>query len=659
MSFSEPEFAPDTSGPTVKNPLGRLTGFFASRFSLRDAVLWRVMRLLAPRKTAIILSNLCLIISSTLFSMVLISVPALFNEILSPPKAETVLEAPADQSEKDTPKQISSPHGIKKSLREHFPFLQTASDRFRSSKQKILGWARTSTRHFVVIYFLCIMGIMIIQGLFEFVGRFGMSRVSIDAISDLLRKTYGNVLDQEMQFFDNTPTGQLMKTCYQEVFRMQEIIMLVASTRIVLPIRMLILFGALMVISLKMSILLLVLLPVIIIPTLLLTRRLKETFKRELEGEAGPLVVMSNAFQGIRAIKAFGAEELEKRYMEPTISDYVDMTEKRRRAEAIIRPVVDNLNMFVLLAVFVIAFLIFPDMLSLEPGTMLIFLLAVIAFYKPFRTIMTMNIKMQRSSLVAKRIFALLDRKPEIVDRPNPVDFPKHWDQLVFSNVGLTYTIQQGNTEKNRIALKNVNMRLNRGEMVALVGRNGAGKSSLVNLITRLYHATKGSIRIDDIPVKDIRLKSLREKICLITQHPVLFDRSVAENIAFGLENATPEQIEAAARAAGCHDFITALPEGYRTNVGEGGRLLSGGERQKVVLARAFIRQPEILILDEPTSGLDKESSKEFLERILSLRDRNILVIYITHLQSELPLFDRVLFLDPKKRILEMPAEQT
>ena len=310
-----------------------------------------------------------------------------------------------------------------------------------------------------------------------------------------------------------------------------------------------------------------------------------------------------------------------------------------------------------MLMVFVVAVYVLPGVLKDGPDQLILFMLVLTRFYKPMRTLMTMNIRMHRARQVCSHIFTLLDRKPEIADAPDAVDFPDPWRRMVLDNVHLAYkVIRKGNTRKHR-ALQGLSMEILRGESVALIGPNGAGKSSIVNVICRLYDVTGGEVRIDDTPLKQIRLDSLRENICLITQHPILFNRSVSENIAFGLENISQEAIEEAAKATGAHEFIMKLPQGYETFVGEQGRLLSGGERQKLVLARAFVRRPEILILDEPTTGLDRQTLAEFLDLISTIHARGTTIIYITHEQSQLARFDRIYRLTPERKVIEESLE--
>jgi ABC-type multidrug transport system fused ATPase/permease subunit len=557
---------------------------------------------------------------------------------------------------------------IRKSL-DKVPFLkhldgklQRASSRFEELYGRFMQWGHDEPRKFILVFCGLLLTMMLMQGAIEFVGDSMLGKIGIRVTGKLLRDVYGNVLAQEMKFFDQTSTGTLINTCYREVFEVRNIVVFLASTRLMLPIQMVALFCGLMINNWRFTLLLCGLLPVVILPTMLLTRSLKKAIRDMMQGEARPIDLMTEAFHGIKAIKAFNTERYEMSQMDPAVTDYETFANKRRSSQAMIDPMVDILNTLVIMMVFVALFLFMPavgrDSESQQKmqAELLTFMAMVQRFYKPFRQLMTMNLSMQRASMAANRIFKLLDRKPEIVDASGAVDFPKDWREIRFDDVYLAYQVFYKGEPRLRKALRGVKLTIRRGEAVAFVGPNGAGKSSVVNLLCRLYDPTGGAVYFDDVPLKKVHMASLREKICLITQHPILFNRSVADNITFGLEGISQERIEEAARAVNAHTFIANLPDGYNSDVGEQGKLLSGGERQKITLARAFVRRPDVLILDEPTTGLDKETTQEFLELISELKRHGITIIYITHEHTHLTRFDRVLQLTPERKVIEVTA---
>lgn len=651
-----------------KTGLNAVMEFVKSRTLARHAYLWRVMQQLQPFKFRVVFANAMLFVATTVSSLALVAMAPFFNEIFGDwdtsqktmqhlqGKAEWQAEAPPSELPPAEIPETGPAMNKEVGFLMKIPGVQETREWGEARITAFQGWAKTSLERYILTFSGFILILLLIAGFFQFVGELVLVRVGISVMSNILRQIYRNVLHQDMLFFDRSATGTLINTCYREVFQLRPMVRLLASTRPMLPFTMLIYFGMCLAISVQLSLLLLMMLPIVIVPTLLLTQRLKKNLKMELEGEAMPITIMTESFHGIRAIKAFGAEKLEMEYMEPAIQDYIAMTHRRRRAEAIIRPVVDILNMFVMLAIFVLAFLVFNENLNLKAGTLLMFMAAVNRFYKPFRSLMTMNIKMARFDAMAKRVFKLLDRPPEIVEKEEAVPFPKNWKQLELKDIYLSYKVKRRGKKRTRRVLRGVNMIIRRGDLVAVIGPNGAGKSTIMNLICRLYEPNSGIIQFDETNVQDIQLEEIRRHVCLITQQPVLFNRSVAENIAFGMEGLSREDIINAAKATRCHAFIQDLPDDYDTIVGEQGRMLSGGERQKIVLARAFVRQPDLLILDEPTTGLDYGTTQEFLSLVKSLRDRGVTVMYITHDRSHLGHFDRIFALTPEKQVREVTS---
>jgi subfamily B ATP-binding cassette protein MsbA len=267
--------------------------------------------------------------------------------------------------------------------------------------------------------------------------------------------------------------------------------------------------------------------------------------------------------------------------------------------------------------------------------------------YGPIKKLSRVNASLQQAIAAAERVFEVLDRHTEVVERPGAPALAPFKRSLEFDNVVFAYEDGHG-----RPILRGVSFTAQAGQVIAIVGRSGAGKTTLVNLIPRFYDVTGGVIRLDGVDIRDVTLTSLRGQIGIVTQETVLFDDTIARNIAYGRPDAPQEAIEAAARAAHAHDFIQTLPEGYRTTIGERGQRLSGGQRQRLAIARALLRDSPLLILDEATSSLDTESERLVQDALVTLmKDRTSFVI--AHRLSTIRRADAIIVMD-RGRIVEV-----
>ncbi|MCD6469385.1 ABC transporter ATP-binding protein, partial [Candidatus Bathyarchaeota archaeon] len=271
-------------------------------------------------------------------------------------------------------------------------------------------------------------------------------------------------------------------------------------------------------------------------------------------------------------------------------------------------------------------------------------------FYTPVGRLSNMSRTILRATTSAERIFEVLDTRPEVHDAPNAIDSPPLRGHIKFHNVSFAY-------ESGEIVLKNINLEIKPGEKIGLVGPSGAGKTTLVKLILRFYDPTEGKITIDGHDLRELKQESLRRQIGIVLQEPFLFKGSIAENIAYGDPGAPPEKIIEAAKAANIHDFIISLPEAYDTDVGERGHRLSVGEKQRVSIARALLKDPKILILDEATSSVDTATEsliQQALERVMENRTS----IVIAHRLSTLRNVDRIVVIDNGRIVEEGPHEE-
>jgi subfamily B ATP-binding cassette protein MsbA len=279
-------------------------------------------------------------------------------------------------------------------------------------------------------------------------------------------------------------------------------------------------------------------------------------------------------------------------------------------------------------------------------GSFLGFIFAAFMMYTPVKKLSRVNTNLQQAMAASERIFHMLDRHTEVTERPGARPLQPLRDHVEFRNVAFAYD------DADTPILRDVSFRVAAGQMVAIVGLSGAGKTTLVNLIPRFYDVTGGAVLIDGVDVRDVTLRSLRAQVGIVTQETVLFDDTIAVNIAYGSPNATAEEIEAAARAAHAHEFILEQPEGYQTRIGERGQKLSGGQRQRLAIARALLKNSPILILDEATSALDAESEQLVQDALANLM-RNRTAFVIAHRLSTVRRADKIVALE-RGRVAEI-----
>ncbi|MFN2386108.1 MAG: ABC transporter ATP-binding protein [Thermoanaerobaculia bacterium] len=281
-------------------------------------------------------------------------------------------------------------------------------------------------------------------------------------------------------------------------------------------------------------------------------------------------------------------------------------------------------------------------------GGFVSFLAALMMLYKPVKDVTKINMVLQLALAAARRVFELMDRASEIEEKPGARELPPFAEAVHFEDVSFRYG--------DAAVLQGIDLTIRRGETVALVGPSGAGKTTLANLLPRLYDPTRGRVTLDGVDLRDATLASVRRQVSLVTQETVLFDAPVRENIAYGQPDSGEERVRAAARAAYADEFIRSLPEGYETRVGEDASRLSGGQRQRLAIARALHKNAPILILDEATSQLDAESEALVARALANLmRDRTTLVI--AHRLSTVRRADRIVVLD-RGRIVESGTHQ-
>jgi ATP-binding cassette subfamily B protein len=375
--------------------------------------------------------------------------------------------------------------------------------------------------------------------------------------------------------------------------------------------------------------------------------RLYDEWRRVKKLESSAMSVVQEVLGAVRVVKAFGQEDREQ-------SRFTRHSHEGLAARLRVGYVEGMMCVWIALIMAAGTDLVLYIWVThvragtLTLGSLLLVMGYLASLYGPLETISNKIGKLQSHIASAERAFALLDHAPDVVERPDALPLTRAAGHVAFENVSFAY-------EKDHLVLGGVNLRVKAGQRVGVVGRTGAGKTTLTNLLLRFYDPTGGRITLDEVDLREYKVADLRNQFSVVLQDAVLFSTSIAENIAYAREDASEEEIFAAARAANAHDFIEALPDGYDTLVGERGLRLSGGERQRISLARAFLKNAPLLILDEPTSSVDAATESSIMEAMQRLMHGRTTFL-ITHRASTLTYTDVVVSVEDGEIVDRTPA---
>jgi len=458
-------------------------------------------------------------------------------------------------------------------------------------------------------------------------------------IRDLRNHVFTHLQSLSLKFYDNQQTGELMSRIMNDVDRLEwgvvEAVLEIANAVLTFAFMF---FLTAKYISLKLTLVALSASPVMFFLTYLFNRKLHDLFHTRREKIGDLTTVVQENLSGVRVVKAFGREDHEQDRFKGETDSYFRYGIRMNRLLGV------ALNLMEVLAaaasVVVLAYggwLIVHDP-RMQVGDLVAMLMYTGMLQAPIRTLIHANYHMQRSGASARRVFDLLDTKPDIVDAPDAVSLPVVRGQVEFRDVTFSY-------DGSAPVLYNINLTAMPGQVVALVGRSGAGKSTLVHLIPRLYEVANGCVLVDGLDVRKIRYADLRRNIAMVLQDVFLFNGSIKQNIAYGRLDASDEEIYAAARAAHVDEFVETLENGYETQIGERGVKLSGGQRQRISVARAILADAPILVLDEPTSNVDTHSERLIQDALEDLmRDRTTFVV--AHRLSTIIRADKIVLLE-------------
>jgi ATP-binding cassette, subfamily B, bacterial MsbA len=490
---------------------------------------------------------------------------------------------------------------------------------------------------------VALVGSTILKGVFDYLGTYLVNYGGFGMITDLRNDLYNSVLRRSVAFFTRYPTGTLLSTIVSDIERVQFAMSNVLAEFLQQFFTLIFMVLAVVVLGGKLAWILVLFVPIIVSSARRIGRRVRVTTRRGQERLAEIQNILHETITGNRIVKAFGMELWEMLRFRGAANRLFRANLRSVRAAALSSPTMDLLGA---IAISLLLWLGRNEIKSgsFSTGTYIAFLFAVFKLYEPVRKFALFYNNFQQALGASSEIFRVMDVEDEVKERPNAKRLPAFRGSVRFDNVSFGYGGGNG-AGSDGLVLRNIDLEVKAGEVIALVGSSGAGKSTMVHLIPRFFDVTSGRLLIDDHDVRDVTLTSLRAQIGIVTQETILFNDTVRNNIAYGQPDVSERQVIEAATAALAHAFIEKLPEGYNTMIGERGVRLSGGERQRIAIARALLKNAPILILDEATSALDSESEalvQSALQNLISGRT----VFVIAHRLSTVRRADRIIVLE-------------
>jgi ATP-binding cassette, subfamily B, bacterial MsbA len=492
---------------------------------------------------------------------------------------------------------------------------------------------------------VAIIGLSLLKGTGAYFSDYLMTDVGQRVVRDLRDQLHRHMVGQSAAFFARRTTGQLLSRLTNDVGQVQHVVAETVGDLLQEGLGVVFYAALLFYYDARLAIVCVTAAPIIVYPLVKLGRRLRKTSRRSQEALEHLTHVAGEAYTGHRIVKAFGAEAREGAKFRKASDELYRTNIRVTRIVSVLPPIMEMLGAFAIAgALYYGAHSIAAGRLT--SGEFAAFVAALLFMYGPIKKLSRVNASLQQAIAAAERIFEVLDRHTEVRERPGATVLQPFHGSVEFREVVFAYDDQA------KPILKGVSFTVSRGQVVALVGRSGAGKTTMMNLVPRFFDVTGGGILIDGVDVRDVTLPSLRAQIGIVTQETILFDDTVSSNIAYGRPDASRAEIEAAARAAHAHEFITTLSQGYETMIGERGQRLSGGQRQRLAIARALLKNSPILILDEATSSLDTESELLVQEALANLmKDRTSFVI--AHRLSTVRKADAIVVMD-RGRIVDI-----
>jgi ATP-binding cassette, subfamily B, bacterial MsbA len=486
------------------------------------------------------------------------------------------------------------------------------------------------------LFIVCMISICLffLKDLFKYLASFALAFLRNGVIKDIRNDLYDKIVTLPLAYFSEKRKGDIISRMSNDVKEVEMSFLTSLESIIRDPLTIVIALGAMLTISFKLTLFVLLLLPISGFIISSLSKRLKSTSLKAQQETGIFLSFIEETLTGLRVIKAFNAEgRISKKFKDSTYKFYRLMNHVLHR-QTLGSPMSEFLGATTIISILWFGGrMVLSNQSELKPEEFLTFIMLFYLVLGPVKVITAAFYSIRKGMASADRIIEILDMDISIkdqVDAQNKTDFN---DVVELKNVSFKY--------KNDYVLKDFSLRIPKGQTIALVGQSGSGKSTIANLITRFYDVNKGAIFIDGIDIEEIKIKSLRDLMGIVSQDSILFNDTVKNNIALGVESAEDSAIENAAKIANAHEFIKDLPLQYETNIGDGGNTLSGGQKQRLSIARAVLKNPPIMILDEATSALDTES-EQLVQKALEKMMENRTSIVIAHRLSTIQKADLI-----------------
>lgn len=483
---------------------------------------------------------------------------------------------------------------------------------------------------------ISLLVVFVSKAVAEFVGSFVIQAIGHSAITDLRNQLYAKLIRQPIGFFQRQPSGRLTSAVVNDVERARPALSEYLADVFRQSFSLIVFLAVLLKIDWKMALASIVFLPLVVWPVSKLGRRIRRSVATSQDRLGDLSQILQETVGGNRVVKAFGMEGFEIAKFRESARRLLRETLRWVRAYALSSPLMDLLQpvIIALLLLYARQRIRFHE---LTVGLFVAFVVALFKSYEPVKRMGAIHQNFQQAQGATTQVFAFLDLTEENLDAPAAFPLPAFSREIVFEKVCFSYELAP--------VLRGIDLRARQGEVIALVGSSGAGKTTLVNLLPRFYELTSGSIRIDGHNIRDVTIRSLRSQIAIVTQENILFYDTVWNNICYGLTNVPKDRVIEAAQAALAHDFIMDLPQQYNTVIGERGTRLSGGQRQRIAIARAILKDSPILILDEATSELDAESEM-YVQKALANLMVGRTAFVIAHRLATIRRADKILVLE-------------